>query len=57
VEFIKDKKIVGVMGGRALKRASEAYKHTVRLSKKLTEHGFTMLSGGGGGAMEATCVS
>jgi len=44
------------MGGRALKRQSDPYRNTVLLSKKLTEQGFTMLCGGGGGAMEATSV-
>ena len=45
---------VGVMGGHAVKRTDAMYAQIVRLSKRLTEEGFYMLSGGGPGAMEAT---
>ena len=45
---------LGVMGGHALKRTDEQYRQIVILSKRLTEMGFFMLSGGGPGAMEAT---
>lgn len=45
---------VGVMGGHALPRTDAMYLDIVRLSKRLTEEGFIMLSGGGPGAMEAT---
>ena len=45
---------VGVMGGHALPRTVEMYPEIAALSKKLTEKGFIMLSGGGPGAMEAT---
>jgi predicted Rossmann-fold nucleotide-binding protein len=46
--------VVGVMGGHAMLRTEESYRQTVLISKKLTEEGFLMLSGGGPGAMEAT---
>lgn len=45
---------VGVMGGHALLRTDYMYREIVFLSKRLTEQGFYMLSGGGPGAMEAT---
>ena len=47
-------KLVGVMGGHSLSRLDVAYKQTLLLSKRLTESGFLMISGGGPGAMEAT---
>ncbi|MBR4532946.1 MAG: hypothetical protein IKO85_00130 [Bacteroidaceae bacterium] len=47
-------KCIGVMGGHALLRTDAMYRQIVLLSKQLTEQGFTMLSGGGPGAMEAT---
>ena len=45
---------VGIMGGHALSRTDEMFGMIARLSKRLTEMGFFMLSGGGPGAMEAT---
>ena len=45
---------IGIMGGHALLRTDAMFRQIVRLSKRLTEHGFYMLSGGGPGAMEAT---
>ena len=56
-EFFRNcdcKKCIGVMGGHALLRTDAMYRQIVFLSKKLTEQGFCMLSGGGPGAMEAT---
>ena len=47
-------RLVGVMGGHGLSRLDQAYAQVVRLSKRLTEAGFLMISGGGPGAMEAT---
>ena len=47
-------RLVGVMGGHQLSRLDQAYIQVVRLSKRLTEAGFLMISGGGPGAMEAT---
>ena len=46
--------IVGVMGGHAMKRSEESFRNVALISKKLTEHGKLMVSGGGPGAMEAT---
>lgn len=45
---------VGIMGGHAQLRTEPSYREIVFLSKRLTEMGFYMLSGGGPGAMEAT---
>lgn len=50
----EQKQVVGIMGGHAMKRTDDAYKQTVMISKKLTELGFLVLSGGGPGAMEAS---
>lgn len=47
-------KLVGVMGGHQLSRLDQAYYQVVVFSKRLTEAGFLMISGGGPGAMEAT---
>lgn len=48
------KRIVGVMGGHGLKRTEPQYEQVARISKRLTELGSIMISGGGPGAMEAT---
>lgn len=48
------RRCVGVMGGHALLRTDKMYRQIVLLSKRLTQEGFVMLSGGGPGAMEAT---
>lgn len=48
------KKIVAVMGGHATPRTDENYKKIVLLSKKLSEQGYLVASGGGPGIMEAT---
>lgn len=48
------RRCVGVMGGHALLRTDKIYRDITLLSKRLTEEGFVMLSGGGPGAMEAT---
>lgn len=45
---------VGIMGGHANLRTSTAFRQVAVISKRLTEMGFYMLSGGGPGAMEAT---
>lgn len=47
-------KVVGIMGGHALPRTSVTYRKAVDASKRLTEQGHLMISGGGPGAMEAT---
>ena len=46
--------IVGVMGGHAMKRSDASFRHVAYISKRLTEQGKLMVSGGGPGAMEAT---
>lgn len=46
--------VVAVMGGNAMKRNDAAYEKIARISRKLTELGSLMVSGGGSGAMEAT---
>lgn len=57
-EYVRDfgdsKKIVGVMGGHKEPRSSDGFKQISILSKKLTEEGYMMVSGGGPGMMEAT---
>ncbi len=49
-----DKSVVGIMGGHGLSRLDESYRKVVMISKRLTEGGSLMVSGGGPGAMEAT---
>lgn len=49
-----EKSIVGIMGGHGLSRCEDTYRKVVLVSKKLTEGGSLMVSGGGPGAMEAT---
>ena len=56
-QFLKqydERSIVGVMGGHGIKRTEAQYEQVARISKKLTEQGSLMISGGGPGAMEAT---
>jgi len=45
---------IGIMGGHSMLRTDSTYRLIAEISKKLTELGFMMLSGGGPGAMEAT---
>ena len=49
-----ERAVVAVMGGHALLRCDEVYAKVALLSKRLTERGRLMVSGGGPGAMEAT---
>ena len=49
-----EKKVIGVMGGHARRRDDPQYRQIVFLSKRLTEMGRLMVTGGGPGAMEAT---
>lgn len=46
--------VIGIMGGHGIRRSDEGYRKIVHISKKLTEAGKLMISGGGPGAMEAT---
>ena len=45
---------IGIMGGHAILRTDPMFARVALLSKRLTEEGFFMVSGGGPGAMEAT---
>lgn len=49
----EQRQVVGIMGGHSLKRTSISYRKAVDVSKRLTELGYLMISGGGPGAMEA----
>lgn len=49
-----ERDIVGLMGGHGISRTSEDFALAARVSKRLTEAGKLMVSGGGPGAMEAT---
>ena len=49
-----EKMVVGIMGGHARRRDDAIYRQIVFLSKRLTEMGRLMVTGGGPGAMEAT---
>ncbi|WP_329373843.1 LOG family protein [Streptomyces sp. NBC_00669] len=46
-------RVVGVMGGHAMERGTEAYAGAARLGRSLAESGLTVATGGGPGAMEA----
>ena len=48
-----ERDVVAVMGGHAVKRTDPSYKQIVDISRRLTEIGKLMVSGGGPGAMEA----
>ena len=48
-----EKDIVAVMGGHAVKRTDPIYRQIAEISKRLTELGKLLVSGGGPGAMEA----
>lgn len=53
-EFTAGRRIVGVMGGHAVRRDTPAYIAAARLGHTLAGHsGLTVLTGGGPGAMEA----
>lgn len=49
-----ERRVIGIMGGHGLLRTDPTYRKIVLISKRLTEEGFLMVSGGGPGAMEAT---
>lgn len=52
-EWIGGSRVVGVMGGHALSRASQKYAQAAHLAHRLAEHGLVVATGGGPGAMEA----
>ena len=54
LDLFDEKDVIGVMGGHAKRRDDPQYRQIVFLSKRLTEMGRLMVTGGGPGAMEAT---
>ncbi|MEV2198085.1 LOG family protein [Streptomyces phaeochromogenes] len=52
-ELLCGTRVVGVMGGHALGRGTDAYDGAARLGRELARAGFTVATGGGPGAMEA----
>ena len=54
LDLYDEKDVIGIMGGHAKRRDDPQYRQIVFLSKKLTEMGRLMVTGGGPGAMEAT---
>ena len=53
LDLYDEKDVIGVMGGHARRRDDPMYRQIVFLSKRLTEMGRLMVTGGGPGAMEA----
>ncbi|MFJ9898914.1 LOG family protein [Streptomyces sp. NPDC091280] len=52
-ELLRGARVVGIMGGHATARGTEAYGGAARLGRELSRSGFTVATGGGPGAMEA----
>ncbi|GAQ65177.1 putative lysine decarboxylase [Streptomyces scabiei] len=52
-ELLAGARVVGVMGGHAMARGTEAYEGAARLGRTLARSGLTVATGGGPGAMEA----
>ncbi|MFD0022506.1 LOG family protein [Streptomyces sp. NPDC058382] len=52
-ELLVGARVVGVMGGHATARGSDAYTAAARLGRTLARSGLTVATGGGPGAMEA----
>ncbi|EST39153.1 hypothetical protein N566_03550 [Streptomycetaceae bacterium MP113-05] len=52
-ELLAGHDVVGVMGGHALRRGSDAYAGAAHLGRELARAGMTVATGGGPGAMEA----
>lgn len=52
--FLHGRRCVAIMGGHKLLRDSRGYAAVAGLARSLTRAGFTLASGGGPGAMEAT---
>ncbi|MEB8337609.1 LOG family protein [Streptomyces endophyticus] len=52
-ELLVGDRVVGVMGGHAMARGTEAYEGAARLGRTLARAGFSVATGGGPGAMEA----
>ncbi|MDT9690934.1 Rossmann fold nucleotide-binding protein [Streptomyces sp. P9(2023)] len=52
-ELLAGARVVGVMGGHAMARGTDAYAGAARLGRSLARAGLTVATGGGPGAMEA----
>lgn len=52
-ELLDGARVVGVMGGHAMGRGTDAYAGATRLGRSLARAGLTVATGGGPGAMEA----
>ncbi|KUO07670.1 LOG family protein [Streptomyces sp. DSM 15324] len=52
-ELLAGARVVGVMGGHAMERGTDAYAGAARLGRELARDGLTVATGGGPGAMEA----
>ncbi|MFF8608110.1 LOG family protein [Streptomyces sp. NPDC015346] len=52
-ELLVGHRVVGVMGGHAMGRGTDAYAGAARLGRSLARAGLTVATGGGPGAMEA----
>ncbi|MEU4266938.1 Rossmann fold nucleotide-binding protein [Streptomyces sp. NPDC026092] len=52
-ELLVGTRVVGVMGGHAMGRGTDAYAGAARLGRALARDGLTVATGGGPGAMEA----
>ncbi|USQ83755.1 LOG family protein [Streptomyces phaeoluteigriseus] len=52
-ELLAGSPVVGVMGGHAMARGTDAYAGAARLGRELARSGLTVATGGGPGAMEA----
>ncbi|MFD4574016.1 LOG family protein [Streptomyces sp. NPDC058417] len=52
-ELLGSAPVVGVMGGHAMARGTDAYAGAARLGRELARAGLTVATGGGPGAMEA----
>ena len=52
-DFVRRRRLVGVMGGHDLARGSAGYEAAARLGRALSRAGSTVATGGGPGAMEA----
>ncbi len=52
-DTLRGRQVVGVMGGHAVERGTEAYERAALLGRELARSGLTVATGGGPGAMEA----
>ncbi|MFD7815126.1 LOG family protein [Streptomyces sp. NPDC059785] len=52
-ELLTGAQVVGIMGGHAMERGTQAYEGAARLGRALARDGLTVATGGGPGAMEA----